>query len=150
MTQESSTIPVRYDGRDIPMDAAIACDDDLLKQALMPHLGAEIANATISREGEGRQMVVTLTKRAGPKGAVAGFAGLIAATEQINPVFGVAWMLRWNDARGTLDFLSLSELQTVIDTTIAQGDAEERHTRRSLSQLHHAPASATHAIVIGF
>lgn len=143
---------VRFEGRDIPMDDTIAGDDDLLKQALMPHLGPEIANAQVSREQkEGQPMVVTLVKRAGPKGACAGFAGLLQAPERINPVFGVAWMLRWNDARGTLDFMALLELQALVDATLAQGADEEQHAQRALQRLKQAPALALPAqVVVGF
>lgn len=141
-----------FEGRDIPMDDTIAGDDELLKQALIPHLGPEIANATIGREQkEGQPMVVTLVKRAGPKGAFAGFAGLLQAPERINPVFGVAWMLRWNDARGTLDFMELLEFQALVDVTLAQGAEEEQHVQRALHRLKQAPALALPAqVVVGF
>jgi hypothetical protein len=144
---------VKFEGRDIPMDDTIAGSDELLKQALIPHLGPEIANATISREQkeEGQPLVVTLVKRAGPKGAFVGFAGLLQAPERINPVFGVAWMLRWNDARGTLDLLELLELQALVDATLAQGADEERHAQRALQRLKQAPALALPAqVVVGF
>jgi len=143
---------VNFEGRAIPMDDSIAGSDELLKQALIPHLGPEIANATISREQkEGQPMVVTLVKRAGPKGACAGFAGLLQAPERINPVFGVAWMLRWNDARGTLDLMELLELQALVDATLAQGADEEQHAQRALLRLKQAPALALPAqVVVGF
>ena len=146
------TATVKYEGREIAMDDTIAGDNELLKQALIPHLGPEIANAAISREQkEGGPMVVTLVKRAGPKGAFAGFPGLLQAPERINQVFGVAWMLRWNEARGTLDFLELLELQALVDATLALGTEEELHAQRALRLLKQAPAMALPAqVVVGF
>src|SRR5450755_1175304 len=101
----SAMATVKFEGREIPMDDAIAGNDELLKQALLPHLGAEIANATISRENkEGQPMIITLVKKAGPKGSEV-LDALIRAPERVNPVFALAWMIKWNEARDTMQFL---------------------------------------------
>jgi hypothetical protein len=140
---------IHVDGRQFPLDDAIAGNDELLKQALVPHL-PEIANATISRTHTDGQMVVTVIKKAGTKGAFAGLPALTSAPERINPVFGVAWMIRWNEARGTLDFMTLIDMQTLIDTTLIQSDVEEKHIQKTLRRLKSASASTSTRIVIGF
>ncbi len=141
---------VIFDGRQIPLDDTIASDDELLKQALVPHLGPEIANATISREQkEGQPLTVTLVKRAGPKG-MSVLASLIEAPEQVNPVFGLAWMIQWNEARQTMHFLDLFDLQPVIEQALQRGEREEEHTSRALSRMKEVESAASSLVVVGF
>ena len=140
---------VRFEGRDIPMPETIASSDDLLKQALVPHLGAEIANASISRETKDDHMVVTLVKRAGPKGNRA-LESLIGSPEMVNPALGLGWMLKWNDARGSLQLADLLDLQPAIEKAITVCDCEERHTSRALSRLREADATVASQLIEGF
>ncbi|GCE32108.1 hypothetical protein KDA_75920 [Dictyobacter alpinus] len=141
---------VKFEGRAIPMDDAIAGNDELLKQALLPHLGPEIANATVSREQkEGQAMVVTLVKKAGPKGSKV-LDALIKAPEQVNPVFGLAWMIQWNEARGTIHFLDVMDLQPAIEAALQVGEHEEKHTSRAVNRLKKADPAISHQIIVGF
>ena len=141
---------VKFEGREIPMDDTIAGNDELLRQALIPHLGAEIANATINRENkEGQPMVVTLVKKAGPKGSGV-LDALIKAPEQVNPVFGLAWMIQWNEARGKMQFLDVLDLQPAIEAALQVGEKEEKHTSRAVSQLKKADPAVLHQIIVGF
>ncbi len=94
-------------------------------------------------------MIVTLVKKAGPKGNAV-LEALIRAPEQINPVFGLAWMLKWNEARESLQLLDLLDLQPAIEASLQRGEQEERHTRRAIGLLKKADAAASHQIVVGF
>ena len=142
---------VIYEGHEIPLDDTIAASDDLLKQALLPHLGAEIANAQITRTTKENQPVVTLTKRAGPKGSIPQVLDAFRqAPERINPTYGLACMLKWNEARGALDFQGLLDLQPAIETALAQGEQEETHTRQVVSRMRQAPAVTSKSLIIGF
>lgn len=141
---------VKIEGREIPLDDTIAGNDELLKQALLPHL-AEVANATISREQKDGQMVVTLVKRAGPKGMHPVLAALYRVPEEINPVFGLAWMIRWNEARNTMEFTHLMDLQPAIESALKQGESEEQHSRRALTRLKEAkPVASATLMIVGF
>lgn len=141
---------VIFEGRTIPLDDAIAGDNELLKLALIPHLGAEIANATISRENkEGQPMRVTLVKKAGPKGNTA-LEALKQAPEHINPVFGLAWKIRQEEAREGLLLLDLLDLQPAIEKALQQGEREEQHTSRAVRLLKKADAAPSRQIIIGF
>jgi hypothetical protein len=141
---------VKIEGREISLDDTIAGNDDLLKQALLPHL-AEVANATISREQKDGQMVVTLVKRAGPKGMHSVLAALYQVPEEVNPVFGLAWMIQWNEARHTMEFTHLMDLQPAIESAIKCGEGEEQHTSRALTHLKAAtPIASRQLMIVGF
>jgi hypothetical protein len=141
---------IKFEGREIPMDETIAGNDELLKQALIPHLGAEIANATINRQqAEGQPMTVTLVKKAGPKGSEV-LDWLIRAPEQVNPVFGLAWMIKLQEARNPLQILDVQDLQPAIEAALRTGEQEEKHTSRALSFLKKADAAVSQQIVVGF
>lgn len=56
------------DGQEIPMSDEIAKSDELLKRALAPFY-PEVANALIKRETVEGQLIVSLVKQAGSKGA---------------------------------------------------------------------------------
>lgn len=142
---------IMYEGHEIPIDDTIAASDELLKQALLPHLGAEIANAQVTRTTKEGQPVVTLTKRAGPKGTTTQvLEAFRQAPEYINPAFGLACMLKWNEARGTLDFQGLLDLQPVIEAALASDEREETHIKRAVSRMREAPAVTSTSIIVGF
>lgn len=58
---------VKIEGQEIPLDVAIAGDDNRLKMALSPYYPS-IKNANISRETRAGQMIVSIVKRAEHKG----------------------------------------------------------------------------------
>ena len=149
MTPAEKMATVRFEGRDIPMPETIAASDELLKQALVPHLGAEIANATISRTTTDERMIVTLVKRAGPKGSHL-LDALIAAPEAINPALGLGWMVKWNDARGTLQLPQLIDLQPALEEAIRACDLEDRHTSRAVASLTKADPTTASLLIEGF
>ena len=60
---------VRIEGQEIPLNCAIAADDNLLKAALSPHYPS-IQNASITRETVKGTMTVSIVKRAQQKGRI--------------------------------------------------------------------------------
>lgn len=69
--QEIATVTtaiIKIEGQEIPLDAAIASDDNLLKTALSPHYPS-IKNAQITRETTATgEMIVSIVKKAEHKG----------------------------------------------------------------------------------
>mgnify|MGYP006328510329 FL=1 len=63
----ATTATVKIEGQELPLDVAIAADDNLLKTALSPHYPS-IKNAQISRETRAGQMIVSIVKKAEHKG----------------------------------------------------------------------------------
>ena len=55
------------EGQDVPLPADIAASDDLIRKALSPFY-PDVANAEIKRETKDGASVITVVKRAGPKG----------------------------------------------------------------------------------
>jgi len=55
------------EGQDVPLPADIAARDDLIRKALSPFY-PDVANAEIRRETKDGASVITVVKRAGPKG----------------------------------------------------------------------------------
>ncbi|MCC0178905.1 hypothetical protein I4641_18210 [Waterburya agarophytonicola K14] len=60
----SDKVPVVFEGKEYPIDAAIAADDDKLRQVLSPFIPAA-ANAKIQRESG---QPIQIIKQAGTKG----------------------------------------------------------------------------------
>jgi hypothetical protein len=60
---------IKIEGQELELEEEIAQDDELLKAALAPTWPA-VSTATFTRTGgkDGKQLVVTVTKRAGTKG----------------------------------------------------------------------------------
>ncbi len=63
----ATSATVKIEGQEIPLEVAIAADDNLLKAALSPYYPS-IKNAQISRETRAGQMIVSIVKKAEHKG----------------------------------------------------------------------------------
>ncbi len=55
------------EGQDVPLPADIAASDDLIRKALSPFY-PDVANAEVRRDTQDGALVITVVKRAGPKG----------------------------------------------------------------------------------
>ncbi len=55
------------EGQDVPLPADVAASDDLIRKALSPFY-PDVASADIRRETKHGVSVITVVKRAGPKG----------------------------------------------------------------------------------
>ncbi|MGC2236063.1 MAG: hypothetical protein WA584_07870 [Pyrinomonadaceae bacterium] len=67
-TEAAQAAIIKIEGQEIPLDAAIAADDNLLKTALSPYYPS-IKNAQITRETRNGQMIVSIVKKAEHKGS---------------------------------------------------------------------------------
>jgi hypothetical protein len=67
-TEAAQAAIIKIEGQEIPLDAAIAADDNLLKTALSPYYPS-IKNAQITRETRIGQMIVSIVKKAEHKGS---------------------------------------------------------------------------------
>ncbi len=140
---------IRLEGQLIPVEDAIAADDELIKKALLPFY-PEVGNALISRTQEDGQTVVSVLKRAGTKG-VTPFEVLIAAPESVNPAIALAWELKRLEAKGELeDPAVLLQYSKQIDQAIEQGKNEASDVAHSRAKLQTACPKTSTAVVVGF
>jgi hypothetical protein len=154
------------DGMTIELEDEIARNDELLKRALSPHY-PDLANALISREQKEGLLKVTVSKRAGPKGAFqdAGsttqshnevIATLEEAPDYLNPALALAWQLSSKGAFGSPTLgsnLPLGEqlaLQSQISEAILEGEVEVAFVQKSLELLKLAPTMPSLVLAKGF
>jgi hypothetical protein len=135
---------VKLEGQDIPLDDALAGDDNLTRKALTPFY-AEVANAQIKRETKEGQMIVTVVKRAGPKGTRStigsALAALTAAASHVNPALQLYLELT-NGPTLTAEQLLIQ--QTQIEAALIEGQAEVEEIQSALQALFLArPTPAT-------
>lgn len=81
---------VKVEGTELELDDSICKTDKSLKDALLPFYPA-VANADVKREQKGDKTVITVTKRAGSKGARGPMIeSLDAAQEWIHPALALS------------------------------------------------------------
>jgi hypothetical protein len=127
-----ATIRLSGDGQEFPLPDDVARSDELLRQALVPFY-PEVAGADIKRENKNGELVVTVIRRAGTKGAPLPY--LIAASEEINPALVMAWELKKLEAEGELELAGLMALQPRLERAIRQGEEEGRRVETALKEL---------------
>src|SRR5882762_8956728 len=103
--------------------ATVQESDQLLRDALRPTF--EIAaGAVFQRETRDGQLVITLIKQPGPKGASQALPHLLQAPVSINPAIALACEMHLLEARGMLDLSALLSIQSRIDAAIGHGKSE--------------------------
>jgi hypothetical protein len=126
---------VKLEGQDIPLDDALAGDDNLTRKALTPFY-AEVANAQIKRETKEGQMIVTVVKRAGPKGTRSTIgstlAALTAAASHVNPALQL-YLEFTNGPTLTAEQLLIQQPQ--IEAALIEGQAEVEEIQSALQSL---------------
>jgi hypothetical protein len=116
--------------------------DQILRDALRPTF--EIAaGAIFQRETRDGQLLITLVKQPGPKGASRALHHLQQALASINPAMELACEMHLLEARDMLDLPALLALQPRIDVAIKAGTLEEHQIRKALRVLTAAPAIAS-------
>lgn len=134
---------VKLEGQDIPLDDALAGDDNLTRKALTPFY-ADVANAQIKRETKDGQMIVTVVKRAGPKGTHLignALAALTAAPSHMNSALQLYLELA-NGSALTAERLLASQAQ--IEAALEEGQAEVEEIQSAIQALFVSrPAPAT-------
>ncbi len=147
---------LKIEGQEYQIDDAIANggttvqeSDQILRDALRPTF--EIAaGAIFQREMRDGQLVITLIKRPGPKGASRALHQLLQTPASINPAMELACEMHLLEARGMLDLLALLSVQPRIDAAIEHGALEEHQIRGALRVLTTAPAVASSDVPDGF
>jgi hypothetical protein len=131
-------VKLAADGQELQLDDSIAGDDTRLKQALSPFY-PEAATANIRRETNSTgQMVVSLVKQAGTKGAdPIGdiLISLVKARQHINPALELTWQIQFRQALGTLSIEDVLALQPMIDSAGTKGHEEGQKVVAALSRL---------------
>jgi len=93
-----ATILVEIEGQQIDVEAAIAQDDNLLRQLFRPYY-PDVANARIDRkEGE----IIKVIKVAGPKG-LSPLEILLDAPEAVNPAIQMCRVVQQRELTSSLD-----------------------------------------------
>lgn len=137
---------IKIEGTEIPMEAEMCKTDETLKAALAPFYPA-VTNADIKRAGN----VITITKRAGSKGAVSDVvASLGAAPEEINAALSLARRVQQLDESPGISFSEIMLMQKEIEAAIEEGRAGVEQVESALRVLHHAEAVSSSTVPTGF
>src|SRR5260370_37241327 len=124
---------LKIEGQEYQIDNTIANggttlqeSDQILRDALRPTF--EIAaGAVFQRETRDGQLLITLVKQPGPKGASRALHYLLEAPASINQAMELACELHLLEARGMLDLPALLAVQPRIDVAIKAASSEQHH-----------------------
>lgn len=144
-------IKISSDGAEFEIADDVARDDQHLREALAPFY-AELANAEINRSEEDGRLIVTVTKRAGTKGAGISdvLLALAAAPEEINPALVLQRRLMRIEEQGKLDLGKILRLQREIRRAVDEGMKQIEEHRASLKLLREGMPVAGRSIPPGF
>src|SRR5437588_4130774 len=126
---------LKIEGQHYQIDDAIANggatvqeSDQILRDALRPTF--EIAaGAIFQRETRDGQLLITLVKQPGPKGASRALHHLLQAQAMINSAMELACEMQLLEARDMLDLPALLAIQPRIDVAIRERASEEHQIR---------------------
>lgn len=144
-------IKISSDGAEFEIADDVARDDRHLREALTPFY-AELANAEINRSEEDGKLIVTVTKRAGTKGAGVSdvLHALSAAPEEINPALALQRQLMRLEEQGKLDLRKILRLQPDIRRAVDEGMKQIKEHNASLKLLREGTPVAGRSIPPGF
>jgi len=127
----------------------IAKDDDLLRAALAP-TWPDVRTATFRREGgtDGKELVVTVQKKAGTKGAL--IERLLDAPDGVNPAVEMSKRLSAMARAGQLDPARVQELMQEIVGAADLGERDLDAASAALVGLREAGAIASKEVPFGF
>lgn len=146
---------IHLEGQEIPIDDAIAMDNQKLQDALIPFY-PDAAQAEIARETKEGQIIVRMVKRAGTKGTGSDTGAqnvlnqLLKAETELNPALQLGWQLKQLELIGSLDLEVLLPLQDSIHKAVVQGEIEVKHLETTLRLLKAAPPIRASIILSGF
>jgi hypothetical protein len=141
---------IQAEGQTIPVQPAVASDDGKVRDALALLFGFGAA-LEITRKMVGQRLVVSVVKRAGPKGSAGGVIERLAAADQEwNPALLLEWELTVRDAADRLDVASLLEMQPRIEAAIKEGERWRAQVAAARRFLGHAQAVPASVIASGF
>jgi hypothetical protein len=151
---------IKIEGQTIKGDTVgitdeIARDDDLLKAALAP-TWPDARTAGFKREGgkDGKELVVTVQKKAGTKGMPDPESGLIqrlfSAPEGINPAVEMSEKLASMEREGQLSMERLRAMLPEIEAAANLGERDMEATRTAIRSLEDAVPITGREIPLGF
>ncbi|MGI8655431.1 MAG: hypothetical protein ACR2LC_09455 [Pyrinomonadaceae bacterium] len=137
---------IKIEGTEIPMEDDMCKDDETLKAALAPFYPA-VTNADIKRAGQ----VITITKRAGSKGAVIDVVAFLeAAPEEINPALSLARRVRQLSEAPDFSLQEAMLMQGEIDQAVQQGGIAVAQVEGALRVLDQAEPVSSSIVPVGF
>lgn len=125
------------EGQEIPLDEAIAQDDNTLKTAISVYF-PEYANAEIERQTTDDTVSIRLVKKAGTKGNH--FTELKNSFEEINPALKLGWQIKLMEINSQISLENLITLQPEIDKAIKLGQFWETCSEKVAQSLKQQPA----------
>ncbi|MBD2497303.1 hypothetical protein NIES593_17830 [Hydrococcus rivularis NIES-593] len=125
------------EGQEIPLDEAIAQDDNTLKTAISVYF-PEYANAEIERQTTDDTVSIRLVKKAGTKGSL--FRELNNCFEEINPALKLGWQIKLLEINSQISLENLITLQPEIDKAIKLGQSWETYSEKVAQNLKQQPA----------
>jgi hypothetical protein len=141
---------IQVEGQTIPVAPAIARDDQKVRDSLVLLFGSG-THLEISRTMVGERLIVSIVKRAGPKGtSQAVLRALAAAPEEWNPALLLEWELTALDAADRLDIMHLIGMQEHIESAIEQGERWQTQVTAAMRVLGNAHAVPAGVIPAGF
>ena len=133
------------EGQQIPLDEAIALDDNTLKTAISVYF-PEYANADIKRQTTDDTVSIQLVKKAGTKGNV--FGELKNHLEEINPALKLGWQLKIAEIKNQNTLEDLITIQPEIDRAIKSAQSWQTYTEKVAQSLKHQLAKTSHYPVL--
>jgi hypothetical protein len=128
------------EGQEIPLDEAIAQDDNTLKTAISVYF-PEYANAEIERQTTDDTVSIRLVKKAGAKGSQ--FRELKNSSEEINPALKLGWQIKLLEIKNQISLENLITLQPEIEKAIKLGQNWETYIEKVTRSLQHQPAATS-------
>lgn len=174
--------PLKYllciEGKELPVDAEIAADDDSIKAALATAY-PEITTAEVTRATKDGQQRITVIKRGGPKGTGSlvkkqvrrvktrpvliaiqaedetqridgAQRRLMIAPRRFNPLIATHFELEKQRQAGQLDLLTLMLCQGQIERALVEGPKEAQQMEQALTRMIESPATAWRRVLVGF
>jgi hypothetical protein len=136
-------------GASVGITDEIALDNDLLKAALAP-TWPDVKTAEFTREGgkDGKELVVTVKKKAGTKGAL--IERLLAAPDGVNPAVEMSRRVAQMAKAGQFDPTRIQELMPEIVAAADLGERDLDAASAALVSLKDAGAIASKEVPFGF
>lgn len=148
---------VNIDGKTITLPDEIARSEKLVKAAIAPHYpGVENAQIQIAEPATaGGPVVVTVTKRATPKGSLSATQQQIVANLTNRPPYGspaiaLAREAMRAEAMGDMQFLDAAVRRGEVERAISEAIREGAAVRNALRALGHSVPVASTSVPVGF
>lgn len=130
------------EGQQIPLDEAIASDENTLKTAISVYF-PEYANAEIERQTTDDTVSIRLIKKAGTKGNLTQEVTIQQLQEspyEVNPALKLGWQLKLLEINNQITLEGLIAIQPEIDKAIKSAQSWKSYTEKIAQSLKHQPA----------